>query len=72
MNHDKMKQTMPMNKSKWKGIRFRAHLSLLSKVNRITKLILVIYFHETKTIKATGFHNQIIPIEALTIFTSGR
>jgi len=60
-----------MNKSKWKGLRFRVLLSLLSKVNELTKLTLVIYFHETKTIKATRFYNQIIPIEALNVFTSG-
>jgi len=62
---------MPMNKSKWKGLPFRAHLSLLSKVNRLAKLILIIYFHETKIIKATRFRNQLFPIETLTVFTLG-
>lgn len=63
---------MPMNKSKWKGLTFRAHLSLLSKVNRLTKLIVIIYFHKTKIIKATRFRNQLFPLETLTAFTLGR
>ena len=71
MNHNQIKQTVPMNESKWKGLRFRAHLSLLLKVIRLTKLTLIIYFHETKIIAATRFHNQIILIEALTIFMPG-
>jgi len=60
-----------MNKSKWKGLGFKAHLSLLSNVNRLAKLILIIYFHEIKIIKATRFRNQLFPIEALTVFTLG-
>jgi len=39
-------------------LQIEMHLRLLSKVDRLTKTTLVIYFHETKEIEVIGLSNQ--------------
>jgi len=68
MNHELghanlLKQTIEVE-----GLQIKIHLRLVSKVNRLTKITLIIYFHETKVIKPIGLSNQF-PIETLTVFT---
>jgi len=41
-----------------KGLQIETYLRLLSKINRLTKITLVIYFHETKDNEAIGLSNQ--------------
>ena len=49
-------------------LQIEAHLRLPSKVDRLTKIILVIYFHETRIIKGTRLSNQKLPIKTLIVF----
>ena len=40
------------------GLQIKMHLRLSSKVDRLTKTTLIIYFHETGVVKDTEFSNQ--------------
>ena len=53
-------------------MQFKAHPSPLLKVQRLTKLTLVIYFHETTINKVRRFGNPLFPVKTLTVFTLGK
>ena len=57
-NHELEHANMLKKTIEIEGLQIKMHLSLLSKVNRLTKTTSVINFHETKVIKATGLSNQ--------------
>ena len=48
-----------------KGLQTKMHLCLLSKVDRLTKTTLIIYFYETKEIEATGLSNKKFQLKPL-------
>jgi len=48
------------------------HLHLFSKIDKLTKTILFVYFHETRVIKAMRVNNQKSQLKALIVFTSGK
>jgi len=67
MNHELGHANLLKQTIEAEGLQIKIHLPLVSKVNRLTKITSIIYFHEIKVIKPIGLSNQF-PIETLTVF----
>jgi len=57
-NNDLEHVNLPTQIIEVEGLQIEVHLRFLSEVDRLTKTILVVYFHETRIIKAIGLSNQ--------------
>jgi len=58
MNHKLEHANLLTQTIELEGLRIETRLRLLAKVAGLTEATLVIYFHETRIVKATGLSNQ--------------